>query len=256
MIRKAGVRCAVVFLAVLLLLNCMGLRPQWFNVLVSGWLTYARDILPRITVSPGPVISAGVYLIAFTVGVHFLLRWLYRETGSGEPNRATRRGPWRWRWTLSGVCVVILMFAAGTAAVGVVHQIAFLATSDQPVYSMPDYWQEADGIAILAACKETWEISREPNWNKAEWYQDEKFRNTGYMPSESVQSIIINGPDGHPSAIAVLHRDPARQAQYGVAVATAAGVRFIPPDQLPAVLQTAAGQHWPTSRPASGPYLP
>ena len=41
---------------------------------------------------------------------------------------------WRWRWTLSLVSLVLVLFAAGTAVVGIVHQATWLARSPEPMY--------------------------------------------------------------------------------------------------------------------------
>jgi len=68
-----------------------------------------------------------VYLLIFTLGGHVFLKWLYRETTRGQA--------WRLRWTLCGTALILLLFVAGIAAVGVSHQAAWLATSPTPLHT-------------------------------------------------------------------------------------------------------------------------
>jgi len=42
---------------------------------------------------------------------------------------------WRIRWTFLGSLLLFVLFAAGTAMVAITHQIAWLATSNEPMYS-------------------------------------------------------------------------------------------------------------------------
>jgi prepilin-type processing-associated H-X9-DG protein len=46
------------------------------------------------------------------------------------------RARWRVRWTALSVVIVLLMFTAGIAATGITHQAAWLARSDQPMFTL------------------------------------------------------------------------------------------------------------------------
>lgn len=93
--------------------------------LVAGWALYMRRVWPQIQVRWDLVASAGVYAVLLLAGSHLFLRWLYREMSKGR---------WRFGWTLAGFLIVLLMFVAGTAAVGVVHQVTWLARSPRPMF--------------------------------------------------------------------------------------------------------------------------
>jgi prepilin-type processing-associated H-X9-DG protein len=93
--------------------------------LVGGWVMYLIRVVPRVQVRWDLVASAVVYSSILLVGSQLFLRWLYREMKGGK---------WRWGWTAGGLVIVLLMFVAGTAAVGVVHQVTWLARSPEPMF--------------------------------------------------------------------------------------------------------------------------
>ena len=66
---------------------------------------------------------ASVAVVLFTVGVHWVGRTSYRS-----PDRK-----WRWRWSILAVVLVFILFASGIGLVGIVHQIGWLATADEPL---------------------------------------------------------------------------------------------------------------------------
>lgn len=100
------------------------------GTLLLGWVPFLQRVAPEIGVDVGGVITGLVSLAAFTIGLHAFLAWLHRET------RAPTSASWRWRWTLSIVGVIVLMFAAGISAVGLTHQSYWLANSPEPWVSM------------------------------------------------------------------------------------------------------------------------
>jgi hypothetical protein len=123
------------------LLACLGIYIPGIEFpfhLAVGWIPFLGRVLPQLRVRWDVAVSTAVYLVLLVVGAHLFLRWLYRETrdpaaGSGERRR------WRLRWTLGGLAVVLLMFVAGTAAVGIVHQSVWLARSPKPIYRSGSY---------------------------------------------------------------------------------------------------------------------
>lgn len=102
----------------------IGYDVAW--TLALGWLSYSLRVLPRVVISRDGLITATVCLVIFTAGLHGFLRWLRK--GLGGPDTV-----WKPRWTLSIVAVVVLMFASGTAAVGVTHQTGWLLSAKRPL---------------------------------------------------------------------------------------------------------------------------
>jgi prepilin-type processing-associated H-X9-DG protein len=100
--------------------------------LVFGWIWYLVRVLPEITPDVGGILTGVICVVGLTAGLHYFLRWLHgqiRRTGSAS---APAGPPWRWRQTGVIVGVVIVMFTAGIAAVGVTHQVVWLIRSEKP----------------------------------------------------------------------------------------------------------------------------
>lgn len=102
--------------------------------LVFGWAFYLGRVLPRVRPDWSVVATAAICLAGFAWGSHRLLTWLCEQPGEGaglDETAALKR--WRAQWTGAIVAVVVVMFAAGVAAVGVTHQVGWLMTSKDPL---------------------------------------------------------------------------------------------------------------------------
>ena len=120
----------------LLGMTCLGIPGADLPVfLIGGWIAFLTRVIPAVHVRWDLVWSTAVYAVLLLVGSHYFLRWLYHEMSAAS---TPPRGNWRWRWTASLFALVMLMFVAGTAAVGVVHQTAWLARSPRPLYQRSD----------------------------------------------------------------------------------------------------------------------
>jgi uncharacterized membrane protein len=95
--------------------------------LLFGWIGFAQRVFPKVQPTTGGFVTAAVCLVVLWLGLHAFLGWLYRNFGRthGEESPASRR--WRVRWTASLLTVTVLMFVAGIAAAGVVHQMVWIA---------------------------------------------------------------------------------------------------------------------------------
>jgi hypothetical protein len=99
--------------------------------LAFGWVFYLFRVIPEVSVNVSVVLTAFICLAGLTVGLHLFLGWLFRHPSTSRTEDAVRRWPLRWTGMILGV--VLLMFVAGTAAVGVVHQTGWLITSPEPL---------------------------------------------------------------------------------------------------------------------------
>lgn len=130
-------KVAVVVIVVLVVLAvCTGTiipGTDIVAILVFGWIPFLRRVIPQLHVRWDMVISAAVYTLVLATGGHFFLRWLYREIrGSNQSDDALSK--WKWRWTLGGLLLILLMFAAGIATVGIAHQTTWLVRSPESLY--------------------------------------------------------------------------------------------------------------------------
>jgi hypothetical protein len=94
------------------------------HALATGWWRHATAELPNRAPGWGAALAYAAALAILTLGAHLFLGWFWRNW---------RGSPWRPRWTILGTALVLTMFVAGTAAVAVVHQTAWLARSPQPL---------------------------------------------------------------------------------------------------------------------------
>jgi hypothetical protein len=108
---------------------------EMLATLLLGWWRFAARVLPQQQVSASGVLTALVCLTMLLAGLHGFLSWFTQAWYAGHPQPVH----WRFRWTAYAVGLTVLMFAAGIAFVGVVHQSLWLATSPEPRVAMaPD----------------------------------------------------------------------------------------------------------------------
>jgi hypothetical protein len=131
-VKKVVIAAVVVGLALLVLAKYATVEAP--VVLLFGWVMFLVRVLPRAELDRGSVLVGVVAMLLLVVGVQ----------GFGRSWSTARS--WKWRWSLSGVGLVAVLFAAGTALVGIVHQIGWLATSPEPlVVPTVDRYQTWDG---------------------------------------------------------------------------------------------------------------
>lgn len=70
-------------------------------------------------------------LVLFTVGLRMFLRWLSREFQRRPDTAGQEARRWSFSWTASIVVGTVIMFCAGIAATGIVHQTGWLLRSRQ-----------------------------------------------------------------------------------------------------------------------------
>ena len=92
--------------------------------LVFGWITFPYQTSQRMTVDWPAVVIGCVALVLFVAGLHAVARGLLRPYGVG----------WKLRWSLTCTALVVLVFAAGIAVIGLVHQVGWLATVREPMF--------------------------------------------------------------------------------------------------------------------------
>jgi hypothetical protein len=118
-------------LVVVIVMQCLGMPGTDLIVLVPlGWIAFLWHVFPQIRFHWPMIFSSLVYLLLLFVGSHLFLRWLY---GQITKNSVSIRS-WKWRWTFSAVALVFLMFIAGMAAIGIVHQTGWLFTEPGPMF--------------------------------------------------------------------------------------------------------------------------
>ncbi len=94
--------------------------------IVFGWVPFLGRVLPEVKPDGPSVVVGALALLSFGAGVHWLGR-SWRRTANPVGGR------WRVRWTVAVVLGVVVLFTAGISIIGISHQVAWLATSEQPL---------------------------------------------------------------------------------------------------------------------------
>lgn len=90
--------------------------------LVAGWVFYVVETWPRVQIQWAGVATFVVGITILLVLAQSFCRWLAPES------------QWRWSWTVKCLAIILLAFTAGICAVGIVHQVGWLATSKEPIF--------------------------------------------------------------------------------------------------------------------------
>jgi hypothetical protein len=130
-----------VLLALLVLLQIDGIFVIPLKLLI-GWVLYPIRAFPGIHPNWTGILMGAVCLLGVGVVTHWLLRWFWAHSSPPASEGAPRR--WSLRNTTAVVVLIVFMFAAGIAALGVAHQIGWLINSPEPLVGR-------DSIARLAA---------------------------------------------------------------------------------------------------------
>lgn len=97
--------------------------------LLFGSVVFLYRVLPNVTISASGVFTAIVTVAGLTVGLHYFCSWLRRSIKPADDIAAEVCTPWKWQWTYVLLGVIVLMFTAGVAQVGLSHQVVWLATT-------------------------------------------------------------------------------------------------------------------------------
>ena len=97
-------------------------------MLLVGWFVFLRHVKSQVTINWGGVATAGACLVA----ILFLSQSVGRMLSPA----------WKLRWTCVAVAIVVLMFVAGIAVVGLTHQAVWLARSEIPLYEYGNLGRE------------------------------------------------------------------------------------------------------------------
>ncbi len=151
----------VVYGAIAWLVLVLCVANEVVRALVFGWLSFLGYVGSRVGVDRAGLILAGVALALFAAGVHWFGGAAVRRYHG--PEETGRR--WRVRWSLASALLVVVLFAAGTCLVGIVHQTAWLLTGP------PLYGWAANGFTAESGLRETWRATENycGCYNKPPW---------------------------------------------------------------------------------------
>ncbi len=86
--------------------------------IAGGWVIFLVSVVPEIHFSWSGIATACLCLVLLAWGLHRFFQWLYGHCRRSEQSPPT----WSRRWTLSLLGAIVVMFVAGLAVVGMIHQ--------------------------------------------------------------------------------------------------------------------------------------
>lgn len=142
--RPKGITRLEILVTIVLVLMCMGLVGFWpgwaFLLLLIGWIKYPLEVADRLTIEWVSVTTACIALALFCVGVHKIGSWL-----AVAKSTASQPQSWNFRNSVQIVLLILFAFLAGTSMIGIVHQVTWLATKNQPLLDYPTHRDRFSG---------------------------------------------------------------------------------------------------------------
>jgi len=199
----------------LIVLPCIGsFGATWVLVLpvqlAVGWAMFLFRVLPEVSVRPAAVLEAVLVLAALGGGLHLFMRWLWPQLRTQEQSPQ----PWPVRWSVSILSLLVLLFLATMATVGIGHQVGWLATSREPLLESSFRFGFPEHREASELCDEALRLSKGGAADeRIGGLLLAKERTRELMEQLSV--VPVRKPD---SAVAflVIPRDPAGLQQHGV----------------------------------------
>jgi hypothetical protein len=112
--------------ALLLILPFFVVNSRELGMLLFGWYGFIRQNFPQAKVSPAGVATGAVFLLLLVGCIEIFARSLLRSIPRAA--EATPRR-WRFRWTLSLITTLFLMFAVGYSSIGLARHVGWMINS-------------------------------------------------------------------------------------------------------------------------------
>lgn len=170
-----------------------------------GWIGFLRRVVPEITTNwsgIGMVLLCSLLIVA---GIHWLAKWIYAHNKSDE-NRH-----WRWQWSFSLYAALWLLFAAAMGVTGFVHQLGWLVSSKESLFTRREYVGHTRS-SMRQAVHEIRFTAEDADWNlddtRKQFLTESLFQSYARRRSiEDFHIIFIPGKQGKLAAAIVFPRN-------------------------------------------------
>jgi hypothetical protein len=182
--------------------------------LVFGWITFLARTIPKISVNVDMLAFSAVCLTATLLFANYFLIWIVNAI-------ATARGAqlkWRWKWTCAGFTAVSLLFLVGMSVIGLVHQLGWLATTTDPMYTRL-------GISVIQnqiPMRNVTTLVRSGGYRTIEQFKTELFQQRIYFDNSTPNAIaerfhilVITSPSNEVTGVLIFPRDPKARERFG-----------------------------------------
>ena len=226
---------ALTFFGALLLL---GFGLTWpLEVLVfmgTGWARFLARVLPQVHLNGLALAEALVVLAVLAGGLHLFLGRLWRRWHEAMPGAR----PWPVRWSASLVALLILLFGATMASVGMAHHVGWMVTSPEPL--VRSSWRFVPSLMEQRAeslCREAWQ------WVELRGPVNRIVSNMLQAPGTAASfeqwAVIVWRDETGETSVVVFARDPIiREHSASLRCGPAGKVEVLPAEELSRVLET------------------
>jgi hypothetical protein len=179
-------------------------------LLAFGWIPYLVRTLPEVSIAVPDLAFGAACLAMLVFGGHRFLQWLYRawRRADDESDDADR---WLPRWTGSLVALLVLLFSANIATVGVVHQLGWITKAPIVTHSWASPFYRARRI-----CTHIKYTKNSANELRVAIWQDPELRRN----ARGLHVLVREQSDGDVIA-AIFPRGPAVFQYSGLRVCSA-----------------------------------
>jgi hypothetical protein len=195
----------------LMFINCTG--QLWLlqmpYLLVTGWVGFLRRVLPEVTLGWSAIAETVAVGAVLGVGTHLFLRWVWRHLRH-------EKAVWPVRWSASVVALLVLLFGAAMATVGIGHQVGWLASRRTSLVSSPwNHTFKALGRDNSSLCNEAL------RWSSSGVSDTKVVQALLRLPEtrkefERLHVVPLRGPDGEPGFLIFPRDTDLREGGGGV----------------------------------------
>jgi hypothetical protein len=197
------------FVSVFLITMGLGFVVHGPMLLAVGWLSFLMRVVPQVTFRWGAIAETVGVVAVLGVGLHLFLSRGWRQLRPEDPR------PWEVRWTASLLGLLVLLFSATMATVGIGHQVGWMvSTKERLTYSTWRMHRERlddGGKDVCMYAKDV--LERDPSGASLSrvLLEDKEFRRA----AESLHTVLTRGADGT-QALVIFPRDPKQREADGV----------------------------------------
>jgi hypothetical protein len=190
--------------------------------LAFGWVGSLRRLLTDLAPVSGVPIMALIGLLILVIGTHWFCAWLHQGLQPADFVDGANAPGWPWKWTLALHGGLWLVFFAVMGLVGIVHQVAWMAASGEPVFVSRTGRIKAR-IGLINAVATLRLAGEEAGWNLAKtqasfWNTNSSGSRLGGPIWEGHQVIFLPDNGDRLAATIVIPRDPRGREQVGFAI--------------------------------------
>lgn len=124
-------------------------------LLALGWVAFLFRVVPEVTFRWGAIAEALVVAGVLGVGLHVFLRRLWRQLRADSAEASE----WAPRWSAMLVALLVLLFGATMAAVGIGHHVGWMMSGRAPlVRSSWPQWNAGSSRSSVILCRSVREL--------------------------------------------------------------------------------------------------